>query len=250
MLRNTVIIAVALGAFAALASHAAVLDRPPFDPGTRPIEPGILDPVSDCLRFPQLCNPTQPPQPPPDPCFLDPDSCPPEPPCVGGLCPPLPLCEVAPSLCEDPPVAEPVDEEPPEQEVFDHRLTGTAKVKARGGKSKEPYTLLLTVDTIALTFSAMDESGTLYTGNLVPKGKKGLKFKLFLDSGSSTLFEADVASRGLAASGLPSAPPSGGATKLTLKLNQDGSASLRMKSEVLVPAVGEIVFKANLLSQP
>lgn len=243
MLRNIVIIGVALGAFAAVASQAGVLDRAPFEPGTTPIEPGILDPVNDCFRFPQLCDP---PPPPPDPCLVDPASCEPEPPCPGIRCHPLPLCEISPSLCEDPPVVDPEDEDPPEQEVFDHSLTGTAKVKARAGKSKEPYTLLLTTDTTALTFSAMDEAGTLYTGSLVPKGKKGVKFKLFLDSGSSTLFEADVASRGLAASGLPSAPPSGGATKLTLTLNEDGTASLKMKSEVVVPGVGEIVFKANL----
>ena len=62
MLRTTAIAAVAFSAFAAVASQAAPLDRPPFNGGgSIPIEPGILDPVNECLRFPQLCDPTEPP---------------------------------------------------------------------------------------------------------------------------------------------------------------------------------------------
>jgi hypothetical protein len=251
MLRITVIAAAA--SFALLggaASQAAPLDQPPFHGGDSvPIEPGVLDPVNDCLRFPELCGP---PDVPPDPCQVDPSLCDPEPPdpCVGRLCP-VDVCDVFPSLCEDPPIADPGSEppEPPEQEVFDHALAGSAKVKANGRKTSEPYALLLNVDTAAQTFSAMDGSGTVYSGNLAPKGTKGVKFSLFLDEASSDGFEADVAGRGVAASGLPGGTLAGGSSKLTLRLNEDGTVSLKIKSEVLVTGVGTVVFKANLVSE-
>ena len=232
----------------ALTTQAAPLDRPPFEVGGGPIEPGILDPVNDCLRFPQLCEPGDPP---PDPCTEHPELCDPEPPdpCPAGQLCPVDLCELVPSLCEDPPIAEPPVAEPPEQEVFDHSLAGNAKVKVNGQKTSEPYTLLLNVDTTGLIFSAMDGAGNVYTGNLAPKGKKGVKFSLFLDDGSSDVFSQTVADRGIAASGLPGGTFIGETSKLTLRLNEDGTVSLKIKSEVLVSAVGTIVFKANLLSQ-
>jgi hypothetical protein len=261
MLRITVLAAAAAFAlFGTLASEAAPLDRPPFSGGDSiPIEPGVLDPVNDCLRFPSLCEPTEPP---PDPCVTNPGLCPdPPPPCTGRFCP-NDFCERFPVLCEDlpvlepadPPVAdpgdeEPGDEEPGEQETFDHSLAGNARVKVNGAKATEAYTLLLNVDTTARTFSAMDGDGTLYTGNLAPKGTKGVKFSLFLDAASSDALEADVAGRVAAAPGVTPAPL-GGSAKLTLRLNEDGTVSLKIKSEVLVAGVGEVVFKANLVSQP
>jgi hypothetical protein len=128
--------------------------------------------------------------------------------------------------------------------TFDHSLAGSP-VKGDGFKTSEPFTLLLNVDTTARTFSALDGAGTVYTGNLAPKGTKGVKFSLFLDPASSDVLSADVAGRGLAAAG----SVLGQSSKLTLKLNEDGTASLKVKSEVLVAGVGEVVFKANLLSQ-
>jgi len=250
MLRNVIAAAASFALLGALASQAAPLDRPPFNGGDSiPIEPGILDPVNDCLRFPQLCGP---PEVPPDPCALNPDLCQPEPPdpCLVNpqLCEPD-LCELSPALCEEPPIAEDPGNQPPEQEVFDHSLAGNAKLKGEGFKTSEPYTLLLSFDTTARTFSAMDGAGNLYTGNLTPKGKKGVKFSLFLDDASGDAFSADVAGRGAAASGRTAGSVLGETSKLTLKLNEDGSASLKIKSEVLVSGVGEVVFKANLLSQ-
>ena len=101
--------------------------------------------------------------------------------------------------------------------------------------------------SIARTFSALDGAGTVYTGNLAPKGTKGVKFSLFLDQASSDVLSADVAGRGLAAAGLPGGTLAGGTSKLTLRLAEDGSASLKIKSEVLVSGLGVVVFKANLL---
>jgi hypothetical protein len=244
MLRLTVIAAAVFALFGAVASQAAPLDRPPFHGGDSvPIEPGILDPVNDCLRFPELCGP---PDVPPNPCLENPELCQPEPP---------PPCLTNPILCEDPPVAEdpPIAEDPgdetPEQETFAHSLAGTARVKGDGFKASEPYTLLLNVDTANKTFSAMDGNGTLYVGNLVPKGKKGVKFSLFLDEASGDAFAADVAGRGAAASGRAAGSVLGDSAKLKLKLNADGSVSLKIKSEVLVSGVGEVIFKANLVSE-
>ena len=254
MLRTTAIaVASSFALFTALVSHAAPLDKPPFFGGDHvPIEPGILDPVNDCLRFPGLCGP---PDVPPDPCLENPELCRPDPPppdpCELNpeLCEPDP-CEVAPALCEEPPGGEEPPVAPPEQEVFDHSLAGSAKVKGDGFKTSEPYTMLLSFDTAARTFSAMDGDGTLYTGNLAPKGTKGTKFSLFLDPGSENAFNSDVAGRGAAASGVPAGTIAGDSSKLTLKLNEDGSVSLKIKSSVLVSGIGEVVFKANLLSQP
>jgi hypothetical protein len=232
-----------------LAAQAAPLDRPPFHGGDSvPIEPGILDPVNDCLRFPELCGP---PDVPPDPCIESPELCEPIDPCVldPQLCDPIDPCELVPALCEEPPVAEDPGSAPPEQEVFDHSLAGNARVKAGDSKTSEPYTLLLSFDTTALTFSAMDGGGTLYTGHLAPKGKKGVKFSLFFDDASGDAFAADVAGRGAAASGRSAGSVVGKTAKLTLKLADDGSVSLKIKSEVLDSGTGEVVFKANLLSQ-
>ena len=155
----------------ALTTQAAPLDRPPFEVGGGPIEPGILDPVNDCLRFPQLCEPGDPP---PDPCIEHPELCDPEPPdpCPAGQLCPVDLCELVPSLCEEPPIAEPPVAEPPEQEVFDHSLAGNAKVKGEGFKTSEPFTLSLNADTAAGTFLAMDGDGTLYSGRLAPKAQR------------------------------------------------------------------------------
>lgn len=244
MLRHTVIAAAAFAFLGGVASQAAPLDRPPFFGGDSvPIEPGVLDPVDDCFRFPELCGP---PDVPPNPCIENPDLCQPEPPDP---------CVISPISCEDPPVGEdpPIAEDPgdetPEQETFAHSLAGTARVKGDGFKASEPYTLLLNFDTAARTFSAMDGNGTLYVGNLAPKGKKGVKFSLFFDEASGDEFAADVAGRGAAASGRAAGSVLGDSAKLTLKLNEDGSASLKIKSEVLVSGVGEVVFKANLLSE-
>jgi len=230
----------------ALTSQALDLNRPPFEVGGGPIEPGVIDPVDPCILHPQLCDP---PEPPPDPCVEHPELCEPEPPvdpCVRFpiLCGDLPVFDPG-----DLPVADPGDPEPPPQ-AFAHSLAGSAKVKGKGFKSSESYTLQLNVDTTALTFLAMDGDGTLYSGNLAPKGRKGTKFRLFLDGGSSDAFSADVAARAATAAGRAAGTVLGESSKLTLRLNEDGSASLKMKGEVLVNGMGEVGFKANLATEP
>jgi hypothetical protein len=145
----------------------------------------------------------------------------------------------------DLPAPEPPTEPP--APIFSHELAGSAKLKVGRAKSVEPYSLQMNFDPSALTFLAMDGDGTLYGGNLAPKGTRGDKFKLFLDGASSVAFAADVAARGAGASGRTAGSVLGEISKLTLTVDEDGSASLKIKSEVLVDGVGEVAFKANLV---
>jgi hypothetical protein len=182
----------------------------------------VLEPTDPCLENPELCEP-------PDPCVVDPASCEPDP----------DPCEVT-DCEEEPPVAEPPGP------TFSHELSGPAKVQAAGQKSTEPYTLSLSFDTNALTFMAMDGDGTLYSGQLAPKGKKGTKFQLFLDATSDAAFSADIAGRGAVVSGRSAGSVLGQSGKLILKLLPEGGVSLKIKREVLAANVGEVVFKASL----
>ncbi len=201
----------------------------PESPLCVPVDPEPGDPF--CDRFPEspVCDPVE--EPPIDFCDRFPES---------------PLCNPV----EEPPVEEPPIEEPPVEEppapTFAHELTGSAKVKGEGFKTSQAYALQLNFDTGALTFLAMDGDGTLYGGNLVPKGTKGNKFKLFLDDASDDAFSADVAERAASASGRAAGAVLGESSKLTLKTLEDGSVALKIKSEVLVNGIGEVVFKANL----
>jgi hypothetical protein len=150
------------------------------------------------------------------------------------------LCIRNPELC--PPVEQPTDP------TFSHHLAGSAKVTGDGIKTSQPYALDLNFDTSALTFLAMDSSGKLYSGNLVPKGTHGNKFRLFLDGSSSDAFAADVAGRAGDAAGRSAGDVLGESSKLTLKLAEDGSASLKIKSEVLVKGMGELGFQTSASS--
>jgi hypothetical protein len=141
--------------------------------------------------------------------------------------------------------------QPPAETSFSLELTGKAKVKGETFKADgDAYALQLSFDTAARTFLATDEDGTVYAGNLAPKNKKGNKFSLFLDDGSSDAFSTDVAARGAAASGLAASGVLGESSKLTLRLREDGSASLDVKSEVLVNGLGPVLFKARLAGAP
>jgi hypothetical protein len=224
-------------AFAALC--AVSLGAPPAS-ALRPTDgiggvgvPDVLDP---CTVDPGLCEP---PPPPPDPCEIDPDLCDPPP-------PPDP-CDVAPELCGgEPPVADPGDPVPAlPQHVA---LAGTARLVADGFRTREPFSLALDFDESS--FRAVDGDGNVYTGALVPKQAKA---KLFLDDGSTDVLAGDVASRALAASGRPGTTLAGKNAKLTLRIRDDGSASLKLKVEVFLSGIGEVTFKANLtgpLAQP
>jgi hypothetical protein len=129
-------------------------------------------------------------------------------------------------------------------------LSGNAKVKGAGFNTSEPYSLQINFDTTALTFLAMDGAGNLYSGLLVPKGTKGVKFQVFPDEASGDAFSADVAARGATASGRSAGAVVGESGKLTLKTFEDGSASLKIKTSVLATGLGEVVFKANLSNAP
>ena len=162
------------------------------------------------------------------------------------LCEPIDPCEIAPQLCEEePPVPEPAEEFP-----FAAILTGTAKVKGDGFKTEQTYTFSMVFSQIA--FSAFDDQAS-YAGRFVLKATTAattttlpLKFQMYLDAASSNAFTAQVASRAAAASGRSAGPVQGDSTKLILKLRDDGTASLKIKSEVLVSGLGEVVFKANV----
>ncbi len=143
-------------------------------------------------------------------------------------------------LPEEPALAEPAEPGPSQE------MNGSAKVKAGGAKSIAPYSLQLSFDLAARTFLAMDGAGALYGGNLVPKGRREDRFKLFLDDASRDAFAADVAARGAGASGRSAGGVLGESSKLTLTVGEDGSASLKIRSEVLVEGLGEVVFKASL----
>jgi hypothetical protein len=220
---------------AAATAQAAGLNRPPFEIPSGPIEPGVIDPTNPCIFHPELC-PENPPVPPPDPCIENPEICEPEPPPPGDT-----LCDLSPALCDDdiPTVVLPTA-------PVTTGLFGAAKVKAGGVKVFEGFFLSLSYDETAGTFMAIDESQNAYTGHLTSTGNTGRKFTLFLDDGSGDVFAQYVAERGAAAAGSQGGTLAGHTTKWTLKLRADGSVALKIRSDVLLSGVGEIVFKANL----
>lgn len=137
----------------------------------------------------------------------------------------------------------------PPTPTFALTLEGTARVKAGAFKSRETSVLKLNVDTVALTFLAMDGAGKLYSGNLTPKNQNGTKFALFLDASSASAFAADVMARGTAAAGPATPAILGSNAQIVFKQKADGSASLRIKSAVLVEGIGEVTFNAKLISR-
>jgi hypothetical protein len=213
--------------------QALDLNRPPFQAPVGPIEPGILDPVDQCLRFPQLCNPGDPP---PDPCLENPELCEPPDPCElnPDLCEPD-VCDVSPVLCEDPPILEP-------EEPAARHLGGNVILRVGGAKFDLGFGVDLSLDDV--TFSMLIDGAELVTGRVVPKGKSGRKFTLFLDKPSSDAFTALVAARGGAVASQPEGTVLGDTTKIVLKLDAEGNATLKIKSQVLTSGVGEVVFKA------
>jgi hypothetical protein len=197
-----------------------------------------------CDRFPDspICDHDDPPEPceldpgscEPDPCELDPGSCEPDPCEVDpGSCEPDP-CELDPASCEPEP-------EPLEQWAG---LAGTGVVKGEGFRERSEPSMDLYFGAEA--FMLVPRSCTFLTGNLVPKGTKGSKFQLFLDDPSKSAYTSFVAELAAAARGRVAAHVLGENTKLILKLRHDGSAVLKIKSQVLLQGVDEVVFKANL----
>ena len=194
-----------------------------------------------CEAFPEapICDSEEPPEEPPvDPCELDPGSCEPDP-CEldPGSCEPDP-CELDPASCE------PVPE--PEPEVLDHSadLSGTGVVKADGSRERAEASMDLYFGTES--FMLVPQSCVFLTGALLPKGTKGNKFQLFLDDASRSAYASFVAERAAGLRRLAPAHVLDESSKLILKLRHDGSAVLRIKSQVLLFGVDEVVFKANL----
>jgi hypothetical protein len=213
---------------------APALALPPIDfceenPDS-PLCQGDDPPIDPCEINPQLCEP-------PDPCELDPASCEPPDPCVEdpASCEPDP-CELDPASCEPEPEPEPTGEIAP--------LTGSARVKGEGFKATVPLELELAVEGTSFVLAG-DGGCSIYQGQLVPRGKKGNKFQLFFDEPSSDAFTALVAIHAGQARGAGLGAPLGETTRLVLKRGDDGSASLKVKSEVLFQE-GEVLFKAKL----
>jgi hypothetical protein len=202
----------------------------PICNGEDPVDPCEIDPAScepdPCELDPASCEPE------PDPCELDPASCPdPEP----------DPCEVDPASCEP----------QPEPEQFSHvaNLEGTLSAKGKGVKRKVrgEYSVFLNEARFSMSTKTVELDGTL-----VPMNEKGTKFQLFLDSELTDnlatflieevlVEEVPVEARSRAAEALR-----GQSTKLVLKLRRDGSAVLRIQSDVLLHGTDAIHFKANL----
>jgi|GEM_PF-5494452 len=211
------------------------------------LAPELCDPIDPCETNPLLCDPV-------DPCALNPELCEPPDPCEENpkLCEPDPcdvspllcnVCEFAPVLCEDdPPVLDPGDPEDPEF-PFATDLEGSAKVKGAGFRQTRPFGFQVSFGDGA--FSAVDDSGKVYTGLVATRGKSGVKLQLFLDDASREALWARIVVFAENASGRSAGPAVGEGAKLLLKLREDGSASLRVKSEILIDGIGPVVFKAS-----
>lgn len=213
-----------------------------------------LPPIDFCETNPSspLCNPDDPPIDPTDPCEENPQLCEPPDPCVAdpASCEPPDPCELDPAACEpaDPCVADPASCEPepePEPPASFAALTGSGRVKGRGFKAKVDLALDLSVDGQLFALLESGGCGDAFQGQLVPKGKKGKKLQLFLDERSGDAFAALVAAQAGEARGASVGAPLGDSTRLVLKRGDDGSVSLKVKSEVLFED-GEVVLKASL----
>jgi hypothetical protein len=180
----------------------------------------------------QLCTGEEPPV---DPCDVDPSACPPPPPPA--------ICEINPSLCEGGgPVLEPV--EPEEEPTTD--FLGSFRFKGPGFDRSGDAAVQLAHD--GETFSFALQPGCLTpTGTVVKKGPNGKKFQLFLDDASLDAFADSLAdsARFIAGRG---GEPLGKTSKVILKKTGEDTWSLKIKIQVVVEDLGEVVYKANLTS--
>lgn len=155
-------------------------------------------------------------------------------------------CDLICAMVVDPASPDPSDPDPSATSPLDGELTGRAKLKGKQLKVRQPYTLQLSSDVAAGTFLAMDANGAVYAGHVVAKGKKGKKFRLFLDDASQSALAGDIATRAAAASGRSAGGVLGKTSELVLKVRKNGSLALRIKLELVDSALGEIVFDAKL----
>jgi hypothetical protein len=159
-------------------------------------------------------------------------------------------CEVDPASCEPEPEPEPESEPEPQPEppVFSDRanLTGSALVKGEGFKDRSDYSMSIVFNGEAFVLRNVCDA---MIGVLVPKGKKGNKFQLFFDDVSKTTFaefvfaEARRVATGGARRKLAVLAES---STFLLKLREDGTAALKIKSQVVPAPETEVLFKGNL----
>jgi hypothetical protein len=162
-----------------------------------------------------------------------------EPPVVDPGDPEPEPCTGNPLLC-DPPVAE-VD---PEPEAPSTELAGPARFKGPG--FNRPAEAFGTLSYDAATFSLDSNlSCDPALGTVVAKGPSGKKFQLFPDDASLDAWAESMAfsARVLAGRG---GEPVGKTAKVILKENADGTLTLRIKVQVVVEELGEVVYKATL----
>jgi hypothetical protein len=179
-------------------------------------------------------------------CELNPDS-----PLCGGELPPIDpgdpppppsVCMIDPSLCppiDDLPVLEPAE---PEEALPAVEFEGAFRFKGPGFLRTGDVALALAHDEDTFSF----ELGCVTaTGTVVQKGRSGKKHELFLDDASLEALADEFAfsARFFAGRG---GEPLGQSAKIVLKQNADDTFSLKIKLQVVIEDLGEVVYKANL----
>jgi hypothetical protein len=146
-------------------------------------------------------------------------------------------CELDPSLCEPPP------EDPPLPVV--HRLDGTFRFKVPGSVDTGETEVELAYDDTNFSYD-LSPGCNQATGPLVAKGRKGNKFQLILNDATLDEFAEWLAESARRRAGRGGAVM-GKTAKVILKKLDDDDHSLKIKVQVVVADLGEVVFKANLL---
>jgi hypothetical protein len=191
-----------------------------------------LPPIDLCEEDPgsPLCNP--PDLEPPDPCELDPASCPVDP-------EPDP-CELDPASCEPQPEPEPE----PDAASFG-TLHGALRVTARGQRKKQDAPVHLVIRGTAFDMVALAGCDEL-EGTLEP-GKRAAKAEIFFDARAELTFAAIVAGLAAEAAGGNPGETVGQSLKITLKEDPSGEAILKIKGSVLFEDAGKVTVKAKYL---
>jgi hypothetical protein len=145
-------------------------------------------------------------------------------------------CAVDPASCEP---AEPVD---PEPTAFE--LAGTGRFKGPGFVRPVQASASLSYDDSTFSMDSNLDCDPS-TGTVVAKGPSGKKHQLFPDDASLDAIADSLAfsARLLAGRG---GEPAGKTAKLILKENADGTLTLRIKVQVVIEDLGEVVYKATL----
>ena len=158
-----------------------------------------------------------------------------EPPVVDPGDPEPDPCEADPASCEP---------EPAEPEATAFELGGTARFKGPGFNLPADAFASLTYD--ASTFSLDSSLGCdPAQGSVVAKGPSGRKFQLFPNDASLDAWADSLAFSAKLIAGRGGAPV-GKTAKVVLKENADGTLTLRIKVQVVIEELGEVVYKTTL----